>query len=52
MENAAAVLDPSYAPPPPCEEAAGLTAAEVRARLEQFGPNAVREEKAHPLRSS
>ncbi len=28
----------------------GLTAAEARARLRQFGPNAVVEEQAHPLR--
>ena len=28
----------------------GLTAAEAQMRLKQFGPNAVVEEKAHPLR--
>ena len=28
----------------------GLTTAEARARLKQFGPNAVVEEKAHPLK--
>ena len=28
----------------------GLTTAEAQARLKQFGPNAVVEEKAHPLR--
>ncbi len=28
----------------------GLTAAQVRARLQEFGPNAVVEEKPHPLR--
>ena len=28
----------------------GLTTAEARARLKQFGPNAVKEEKAHPLK--
>ncbi len=35
---------------PPCSGAPGLTAAEARARLAQFGPNAVREEQPHPLR--
>lgn len=29
----------------------GLTSAEARARLNQFGPNAVAEEKAHPLKA-
>jgi len=29
----------------------GLTTAEARARLKQFGPNAVVEEKTHPLRA-
>ena len=28
----------------------GLTTAEAQARLKQFGPNAVVEEKAHPLK--
>ena len=28
----------------------GLTAAEVATRLSQFGPNAVREERPHPVR--
>lgn len=32
---------------PPCSDAPGLTAAEARARLAQFGPNAVREEPPH-----
>ncbi len=35
---------------PPGTEATGLTAAEARARLARFGPNAVREEEPHPLR--
>ena len=29
----------------------GLTSAEARARLNQFGPNAVAEEKPHPLKA-
>ncbi len=29
----------------------GLTSAEVQARLKEVGPNAVREEKAHPLKA-
>jgi magnesium-transporting ATPase (P-type) len=28
----------------------GLSTAEARARLKQFGPNAVVEEKAHPFK--
>ncbi|HUI06430.1 MAG TPA: plasma-membrane proton-efflux P-type ATPase [Verrucomicrobiae bacterium] len=35
---------------PPRTAAAGLTTAEARVRLAQFGPNAVREEQSHPLR--
>jgi H+-transporting ATPase len=35
---------------PLCTDAPGLTTAEARLRLAQFGPNAVREEKPHPLR--
>ena len=35
---------------PPSSDAPGLTAAEARARLAQLGPNAVREERPHPLR--
>lgn len=50
MENTAPVLDTRNATEPPSEEAAGLTAAEVRAQLAQFGANTVREEPPHPLR--
>jgi H+-transporting ATPase len=32
------------------DDPAGLTTAEVRARLERYGPNAVREDRPHPLR--
>ena len=32
-----------------CTDAPGLTAAEARVRLAQFGPNAVSEEKPHPV---
>ena len=35
---------------PACTDGPGLTVAEARLRLAQFGPNAVREEKPHPLR--
>ena len=35
---------------PPSSDAPGLTAAEARAQLAQLGPNAVREERPHPLR--
>jgi H+-transporting ATPase len=35
---------------PLCSDAPGLTAREARARLAQFGPNAVRENRPHPLR--
>jgi H+-transporting ATPase len=34
----------------PASSSPGLTAAEVKTRLAQFGPNAVREEQPHPLR--
>ena len=38
------------AKPGPASPSPGLTAAEVAARLSQFGPNAVREEQPHPVR--
>ena len=36
--------------PGPASSSPGLTAAEVAARLSQFGKNAVREEPQHPVR--
>ncbi|MGC2580324.1 MAG: cation-transporting P-type ATPase, partial [Terrimicrobiaceae bacterium] len=36
--------------PGPASSSPGLTAAEVAARLSQFGQNAVREERQHPVR--
>jgi len=37
--------------PVPASNSPGLSSAEAQARLKQFGPNAVIEEKAHPLSS-
>lgn len=34
----------------PADNRSGLTTAEAQARLMQFGPNAVVEDKAHPVR--
>ena len=38
------------AKPGPASPSPGLTAAQVATRLSQFGPNAVREERPHPVR--
>ncbi|HTS17284.1 MAG TPA: plasma-membrane proton-efflux P-type ATPase [Verrucomicrobiae bacterium] len=50
MEPAPPTAVASAPTSPPCTDAAGLTTPEARARLAQVGPNAVREEKPHPLR--
>ncbi|MDA8137602.1 MAG: plasma-membrane proton-efflux P-type ATPase [Desulfobacteraceae bacterium] len=42
--------DRNLIPPATADNRAGLTSADARARLKQFGSNAVAEEKAHPLR--
>jgi magnesium-transporting ATPase (P-type) len=44
------VMNSLSAKPGPASPSPGLTAAEVATRLSQFGPNAVREERPHPVR--
>ena len=50
MESAPPIAVVGKTVGPPCSDGPGLTAAEARARLAQFGLNAVREEQPHPLR--
>jgi H+-transporting ATPase len=50
MELTTSTAGVSSATSPNCAMSAGLTTADARTRLVQFGPNAVREELPHPWR--